>query len=92
MPVGLEAPFQQPLRLVLLGGNQADDVLAQAAGDGFGLDVADESPLIFLIRKSFNRIGGAAHRRILVNCWSDTTLANLYFLVKIAQGMDDSRG
>jgi hypothetical protein len=31
-------------------------------------------------------------KRILANYWSNTTLANLYFLVKITQGMDDSGG
>src|SRR5665811_641319 len=37
--VGLEAPFEEPCGLVLLGGNQADDIFAQAAGNGIGFDV-----------------------------------------------------
>ena len=60
--VGLQAPLEQPLRLLLLGGNQADDVFTQAAGDGIGFDVGDEPPLIFLIRKGLDRIGGIAHQ------------------------------
>ena len=61
MAVGLEAPFQQPFGLVLLGGNQADDVFAQAAGNGIGFDVGDEAPLIFLVGKCFDGVGGIAH-------------------------------
>ena len=92
VPVGLEAPFQQPLRLVLLGRNQADDVLVQAAGDGIGFDVGDEPPLIFLIRKGFDGVGGIAHRVTLLSSWPVIRLANLYFLVKIAHLMDAERG
>ena len=92
MPISLETPLEQPLRLFLLGGNQADDVLIQAAGDGVGSNIGDESPLIFLIRKGLDRLRGIAHRDGLLNCWADTTLANPYFLVKIAHLMDARRG
>ena len=90
--IGLQAPFEQPFRLVLLGGNQADDVLVQAAGDGIGFDVGDESPLIFLIRKGLDGIGWNHSPDVLLNCWADTTLANLYFLVKITHLMDAGGG
>ena len=65
-----------------------DDVFVQIMGDGIGSDICDESPLIFLIRKSFNGLGGITHRDGLLNCWTDTTLANPYFLVKITHSMD----
>ena len=60
--VSLETPFQQPFRLVFLGGNQADHIFAQAAGDGIGFDIGDETPLIFLIRKGLDGVGRIAHR------------------------------
>src|SRR5262249_37915037 len=44
--VGLETPIEEPFRLMLLGGNQADDVLIEAAGDGIGFDLSDETPFI----------------------------------------------
>src|SRR5262249_52348988 len=89
--VGFQAPFEEPLGFLLFSRDQADDVLAEAAGDGFGLDVRDESPLIFLIRKRFNSVRRIAHQRLL-NCWAIFILPNLYFLVKITQGMDASEG
>src|ERR1039458_134201 len=82
----------QPLRLVLFGGNQPDDVFAQPAGNRIGFDISDEAPLIFLIRKGLDRIGGFTHRIGLLNYWPDSTLANPYFLVKITHLMDAGRG
>src|ERR1019366_8101573 len=55
--VGLE----EPGGLVLFGGNQADDIFAKAAGNGIGFDVGDEAPLIFLVGKCFDGVGGIAH-------------------------------
>jgi hypothetical protein len=54
MAVGLEAPLEEELRLVLLRGDQPDDVLAQAGGDRLGLDVSDEAGLVFLVGKFFD--------------------------------------
>src|SRR5262249_16863253 len=92
VPVSLESPFEEPFGLFFLSGNQADYVLIQAAGDGIGGDVGDEAPLIFLIRKGLDSLGGFTHGKKLLNCWSDTTLSNPYFLVKIAHSMDAVRG
>ena len=86
------ATKKPPIRLVLFGGNQAYDVLAQATGDGVGFDIGDEAPLILLIRKCFDGLGGFAHRELLLNCWATTTLANLYFIVKITHLMDAAGG
>ncbi len=58
---GLEPPFQQPFRFLFLGGDQADDVFVEAAGDGVGFDIGDEPPLIFLIRKGLDGVGRIAH-------------------------------
>jgi len=74
VPVGLQAPLEQPLRLVLLGGNQPDDVFAQTTGDGVGFDIGNETPLILLIRKGFDGIGGLAHRFALLALGSTAQL------------------
>jgi len=42
---GLEAPFQEPFRFLFLGGDQADDVFVQAAGDGVGFDIVTKPHL-----------------------------------------------
>src|SRR5919202_25657 len=39
----LEAPLEQPRRLVLLRGDEADRLLAQPRRDGVGLDLGDEA-------------------------------------------------
>ena len=90
--VGLEAPFEEPCGLVLLGGNQADDIFAKAAGNGIGFDVGDETPLIFLIGKCFDGVGGIANQDMLLNCWPIIRLANLYFIVKITHLIDAVAG
>ena len=46
MPEGPKPPLQHPLGLVLLGGNEPDDVLVQALGGGILLDVDGEAPLV----------------------------------------------
>ena len=45
-PVRLQAPLQHPLRLVLLGRNQAHHVLAEALGKRLLLNVDGETPLV----------------------------------------------
>ena len=47
--VGLEPPVEQPLGLALLGGDEANDVLAQAHGRFVGFDVGHEAVLVFLV-------------------------------------------
>ncbi len=56
MPIRLEPPLEHEFRLFLLGGDQADDVFAQALGDALFLDVGDESPFVILLRKIANRV------------------------------------
>jgi len=51
---GLEAPFEQPLRLLLLGRNEPDDVFAQAGWNRLLFDVGDESRAVFAVRKVLN--------------------------------------
>src|SRR3546814_1020424 len=46
--VGLEAPRQQPVRLALLGRDEADGVFAQALGRRLRLDVGDEAVLVLI--------------------------------------------
>ena len=50
----LQPPLEQPLGLVLLGGNQPDDVFVQPFRDFFGLDVGDEPVLVFACGEFFN--------------------------------------
>ena len=46
-PEGVEAEFQEPVRLFLESGNGPDDVLIQAFGNEFLLHVRHESFLVF---------------------------------------------
>ncbi len=46
--IGLEPPFEHPLGLALLGGDEADRVLVEALGRELLLDVRGEAPLIIL--------------------------------------------
>ena len=86
--IGFQTPVEQPFGLLLLGGNQTDDIFAQAAGDGVGFYVRDKAPLVLLIRKCFDRVGGFAHLDVLLTCWLVFIFANLYFIVKISHLMD----
>jgi hypothetical protein len=43
---GLQPPLEHPLRLVLLGGDEADGVLGEAGGGSVGLDLGDEAVLV----------------------------------------------
>ena len=58
----LEPPLEQPLGLVLLGGDHPDDVLAQPFRDFFGFDIGDEPVLVFACGEFFNGVGGCGHR------------------------------
>src|SRR5678815_1719130 len=54
-PVGLQAPLEHECRLVLLGRDGADNVLAQSRRKRIGLDVRAESVLIVLADERFDR-------------------------------------
>ena len=49
--VRAQAPFEQPVWLVLLGGDQSDDVLAQPRGDDVGIEIGDEAVLVLAARE-----------------------------------------
>ena len=60
--VRAQAPFEQPLRLVLLGCDQRDDVLAQSRGDDVGVEIGDEAVLVLLARQLGDIARRAGHR------------------------------
>ena len=47
---GLQSPFEHEFRLVLLRGDQANNVFVQALGSAILTDIGDESPLVLLLR------------------------------------------
>ena len=59
MAVRLEAPLEEPLGLVLLAGDEPDDVLGEAGGDGLRLDVRDEAVLVLALGQVVQE--GVAH-------------------------------
>ena len=61
VPVGLQAPLEQPLRLVLLGGDESNDVLIQARGRRVLLDVGHEPVLVFPVRQLVELVGLRRH-------------------------------
>ncbi len=54
---GLQPPLQQEIRLALLARDQPYDVLIQARGHGFGLDIGDKAVLVLAADQLF-QIGG----------------------------------
>src|SRR5262249_5760348 len=46
--IGIKPPAQHPLRLILLLGNETDNILGQALGSLFGFNVCDETILILV--------------------------------------------
>ncbi len=46
--IGLQTPFQEPFRLFLFRGNEADDILVQADRRGIGRDIAEKAVFIFV--------------------------------------------
>ena len=60
-PIRLQAPLEQPLRLLLLRGDQPDDVLVEALRDRLGLDVGVEAVLVFAGGELFDGFGGCGH-------------------------------
>ena len=65
VPVGLEPPFEQPLGLTLLAGDEAHDVLREAGRDALGIDVGDEAVLVFLLGEGVE--DGVAHGAFLLS-------------------------
>src|SRR5690606_28546545 len=62
---GLEAPFQQPVRLTLLGGDETDDILRKPLRRRLRLDVRHEAVLVLLTSDGphlLDRLGGCAHK------------------------------
>src|SRR3989442_6209732 len=55
---GGEPPLEHPGRLTLLLGDQPDDVIGEARGDGLRLDIRDEAVLVRLEHLGFDT---AAH-------------------------------
>jgi len=60
VPVGGQAPLEEPLGLVLLGRDQSDDVLVEALGGALGLDVALEAERIFTFDQTVDHVGHVA--------------------------------
>src|SRR5262249_59416822 len=54
MAVGLQAPFQHPLRLVLLLRDHADDFFVQTARNDLRLDLGDKAVFVFPICNCFD--------------------------------------
>ena len=65
--IGLEPPLGHPLRLGLLGRDEAHDILVQALGGLVGLDVGDESVLVGIDVDGFHPIDGLLDGR---HCFS----------------------
>lgn len=53
---GVEAEAEHPLGLALEGGDGADGILGEALGDGEGLDVGDEAPLVVPLQEPLDRV------------------------------------
>src|SRR5215208_7393858 len=61
MPKRLQPPFEQKLGLILLAGNQPNNVLIQPGRSRFCLDVRVEPVLVLLLNKSFDRFCCCTH-------------------------------
>jgi len=55
--IRLQAPLEQPLRLVLLLRDQPHDVFAETFGNRLAFDVGDEPVLVFAIGELFDGLG-----------------------------------
>ena len=61
MAKGFEPPFEQPLRLVFLGGDMAHHIFVKPGRQRVSLDVSIETPLIFLRHKAIDGFSVCAH-------------------------------
>jgi len=59
--IPLQPPLEEPLGLLLLGGDQPDDVLVQAGRNLFGFDVGDKPVLVFACCEFFNCFSAGRH-------------------------------
>src|SRR4051812_26052809 len=57
----LQSPIEKKLRLILLFGNQPDDVLIQSRRRGVGLHIRDKPVLVLLLDKAFDGFGCCTH-------------------------------
>src|SRR5437879_8175437 len=60
--VRAEPPLEHPGRLTLLLGDQPDDVLGEARGDGLRLDIRDEAVLVRLEHLGFDTAAHSSSR------------------------------
>ena len=67
----LEPPFEHPLGLPFLGGNEPDDVFVQARRRRLGLDVV-RTVLIVAFDEAGNGVGGRAHEFVRDECRQGT--------------------
>src|SRR6185437_1503304 len=64
VPVRLEPPVCQPLRLALLARDQPDDVFVQSRRRRIGFDVRVKSILVVLFDQTLDGFGGSAHGKL----------------------------
>ncbi len=56
-PEGLEPPLQKPLGLLLLRGDQADDLLGEPLRNGLGFDIREKAVLVLAVGELFDGLG-----------------------------------
>ena len=66
--IRLQAPLEQPLRLVLLLRDQPDDVLVEPLGDRLGFDVGEEAVFVLACGEFFDGFSGCGHDGYLSSC------------------------
>ena len=64
VPKCLQPPLEQPLRLVLLGGDEPDGILAQARLERLALDVGDEAVLVVACDKFIDGVRVGSHAMV----------------------------
>ncbi len=80
--VGAQPPLEHPLRLVLLGREDANDVFIQTSRNRLRLDVRDEAGLVLAVGElQDRRVGGCWVGCLLAH--QDPSILNLYFIVNI---------
>jgi hypothetical protein len=61
VPIGLKTPFKEPLRLVFLGRDKTDRVLAKARCDPVLFDIGHEAGFVPFLGESLNRLSARGH-------------------------------
>src|SRR5216683_3184091 len=59
--IRLQPPLEHELRFILLGRDQANNVLVESLWDSLFLDRSDEAPLVFPLRQVSDRVKVRAH-------------------------------